>query len=183
MSRLVPNQIQVVSFCKWHILWLHFLSFKSVACHKRQFHSKINLYWHGKFSHLGDDQSNLWTLKSFWKFWKFLTRFLFSGEDAIWDPADEGPTEAGLCKRGFQNWRIICNSMKLNVGANPRLKNFLWQNHLCQVTTLEEEIEELRRKFEASKDSRSSKSDNFGLHDEGRGSRCILYFASLFFKY
>ena len=82
----------------------------------------------------------------------------------------------------------LCRSMQLKayVGTYPRLKNFWWQNYLCQVTTLEEEIEELRRKFEASKDSknsRSSRSDNFGLHDEGRGSRCILYFTSLFFKY
>ena len=40
------------------------------------------------------------------------------------------------------------------------------------MSTLEEEIEELRIKFEASKNSRSSKNDNFGLQDEGRGSRC-----------
>merc|ERR1712130_422725 len=32
---------------------------------------------------------------------------------------------------------------------------------------------ELRRKFEASKNSRSSKSDNFGLYDEGRGSSML----------
>ena len=43
-----------------------------------------------------------------------------------------------------------------------------------QVSTLEEEIEELRRKFEASKKSRSSKSDSFGHFDEGRGSRYVL---------
>ena len=56
----------------------------------------------------------------------------------------------------------------------------IWkQRYICfQVSTLEEEIEELRRKFEASKDlknSRSSKSDNFGLLDEGRGSRYIFF--------
>ena len=43
-----------------------------------------------------------------------------------------------------------------------------------QVSTLEEEIEELRRKFEASKKSRSSKNESFGHFDEGRGSRYVL---------
>ena len=56
----------------------------------------------------------------------------------------------------------------------PRRPCFYYKDIFCQVSTLEEEIEELRIKFEASKNSRSSKSDNFGLQDEGRGSRCIF---------